>query len=211
MNNYKIVIAKYKEDMGWVHRLNQPNVIIYDKSGVVNKNSIPLPNIGRESETFIRYIIENYDSLSEYTFFLQGDPFPHMKNVDSNNLQDKINDFLSNPKEISPAFCDIYYEKADYFPDLCVRQYYKHLFGEACPEIVEFAAGCQYIVNKNRILSRPKQFYSDIHAMLLLNKVTDVGDVIGGHSFSGPVRNIPFDKLTMNPWTFERMAFKIFT
>jgi hypothetical protein len=69
MNNYKIVIAKYKEDMGWVDRLHQNNVIIYDKSGIFKENTIPLPNIGRESETFIRYIIENYDTLSEYTFF----------------------------------------------------------------------------------------------------------------------------------------------
>lgn len=75
---YKLIVAKYKEDIGWIRFFDRDNIIIYDKSDNPVPDSIPRPNIGRESETFLHYIIENYDNLCDVTIFVQGNPFEHM-------------------------------------------------------------------------------------------------------------------------------------
>ena len=77
------VIARYNEDLSWVDQLDT-DVIIYNKGVDFNFN-IPrtdVENIGRESETYIRFILEWYDKLAEYDacVFLQGDPFGHYSN-----------------------------------------------------------------------------------------------------------------------------------
>ena len=74
----QIVIAKYKEDVSWINKLTH-NFIIYDKSDLPIDGSIKLKNIGREGETFLYYIVNNYNNLDEVTVFLQGNPFEHVQ------------------------------------------------------------------------------------------------------------------------------------
>ena len=76
-----IVIARYKEDLSWIDSIpSDYNVIIYDKSPANSKkipNAIKLPNVGREAHTYLRYIVDNYNSLPDVTVFAQGNPFDH--------------------------------------------------------------------------------------------------------------------------------------
>jgi len=69
-----IVIAKYKEDVRWSAGLD---CVIYDKSK--KKGTNVLPNIGRESHTYLTWIIDNYDNLPNYAVLTQGNPFDHCK------------------------------------------------------------------------------------------------------------------------------------
>jgi len=60
------------------------NAFIYNKSN--NEIKIPndhcllknLDNIGREGETYLNHIINNYDNLCEYTLFIQDDTNNHI-------------------------------------------------------------------------------------------------------------------------------------
>lgn len=72
----KLVVAKYKENIKWIDEVNGYEVVIYDKSGSKSKHK-KLENIGRESHSYLHFIIENYDNLPEYTVFTQGNPFDH--------------------------------------------------------------------------------------------------------------------------------------
>jgi hypothetical protein len=54
------------------YKSNFSKYVVYDKSK-------DIPNVGREAETYLRYIIENYNCLPEYVAFLQGHPFDHLK------------------------------------------------------------------------------------------------------------------------------------
>jgi hypothetical protein len=101
---HEIVIARYAENVDWANEITNMNVTIYNKgksftSGSrslkkksktperrnrsVKKSKTPerrvltLPNIGRETHTYLHHIIENYDRLAEMTVFSQGDPFMH--------------------------------------------------------------------------------------------------------------------------------------
>lgn len=67
-----VVIARYNEDISWTQKIYY-TVTIYNK-GADLPNSVKLPNIGRESHTYIEHIIRNYDSLDPngITVFSQG-------------------------------------------------------------------------------------------------------------------------------------------
>lgn len=62
------------------------NVIIYNKSSYTNftfnKPNIKivnLPNIGRETDTYLNHIILNYKSISDFTVFIQDDTHNHIQ------------------------------------------------------------------------------------------------------------------------------------
>lgn len=74
----ELVIARYNEDISWLSKVKNMKITIYNKGeDNINKSSIKLPNIGRESHTYLTHIIDNYDNLSDITIFSQGDPFFH--------------------------------------------------------------------------------------------------------------------------------------
>ena len=91
MKDRLVVIARYKEDLDWLKDLNNP-FMVYNKGPewpyeITRKD---IPNKGREPETYLRAIIENYSSLDQYKYmvFLQGNPFDHC-----DELYEKINSF----------------------------------------------------------------------------------------------------------------------
>ncbi len=65
------VIARYQEDISWTKNL-PPDVTPY----VVQKGE-QLPNIGRESLSYLWFITNFYDQLNGWYYFVQGDPFGH--------------------------------------------------------------------------------------------------------------------------------------
>ena len=114
MTIYDIVIAYYNNknflalvDSFEKNLSNQYNIIIYNKSGnelSCDKNNLIqkyLPNIGRESETYLTHIIDNYDNLSEYTIFIQDDTNHHIP--DHNKFISFCNDIILN-KQVYALF-----------------------------------------------------------------------------------------------------------
>jgi hypothetical protein len=80
--NVEIVIARYNEDISWINKIpSKTKITIYNK-GIddIKYPSIKLPNVGRESHTYLTHIIDNYDNLADTTIFTQGEPFFHSPN-----------------------------------------------------------------------------------------------------------------------------------
>jgi hypothetical protein len=70
--SYKIVVARYNENINWLGP-EMKNCIIYNKGTKLNlKNEIVLENVGRESETYLNYIIINYYNLPDVVVFTQA-------------------------------------------------------------------------------------------------------------------------------------------
>ena len=63
-----IIVARHDEDITWSKPLS--NVVIIQKGR-------ELPNIGRESSSYLWYICDQYEHLEGSYFFVQGDPFYH--------------------------------------------------------------------------------------------------------------------------------------
>jgi hypothetical protein len=202
--NYKLVVSKYNENIDWLHFFDQSTIVLYDKSDA--PIGIPRKNVGRESETFLAYIIENYYELPEYVVFVQGNPFEHMKDVRPENFRSNIEDILkTNTKDSVPLLTNLHEEQPDLWPGLHVRSYYKYLFGLDCPEKTYFAAGCQYIVHKESILFHSIEKYKKLYDMVYSSPVTTCSDAITINSLSD------FSEKTMSAWTFERFGYYLFS
>lgn len=84
INENLIIISRYKEDLSWINHLKS-DIIIYNKDSNFPYDfpRTDIPNIGRESETYVRSIVENYELLDKYKYFtfLQGHPFDHCPNL----------------------------------------------------------------------------------------------------------------------------------
>ena len=82
----KVIIARYQEDISWANDIGY-DYIVYDKGELSGDNSIILPNIGRESHTYLTHIVRNYDSLATHNIFLQGNPFDHIDDRNSGDVK----------------------------------------------------------------------------------------------------------------------------
>jgi hypothetical protein len=75
MKDFEIVVAHYSEDLDWLLPVAN-DATIYGKGEAPQSTNfspaINLPNIGRESHTYLHHIVENYDSLARISMFLQG-------------------------------------------------------------------------------------------------------------------------------------------
>jgi hypothetical protein len=82
-----VVIARYKEDVKWVRKLELPYLIINKGPPIqhqdIAQNSVSAPNSleGREAHSYLWYILNYYDSLPDKVIFLQADPFEHQPDI----------------------------------------------------------------------------------------------------------------------------------
>jgi hypothetical protein len=77
----EIVIARYNENLDWLKKIKKSKdlkITVYNKGTAdIDVPFIPLPNIGRESHTYLYHIIKNYNNLADQTIFCQGDSIFH--------------------------------------------------------------------------------------------------------------------------------------
>lgn len=195
INTYKdkveIVVAKYNENVDWLIPYNTL-ITIYDKGSTYNtqnnifKNIIDLPNVGRESHTYLHHIVNNYDNLKEYTVFIQGKIYDHTKF--------QLNDYIKNK---NPFFSDInmkgtifasnnaygYLEHTKHWLQeynnghmekelLDFETWFNMYIKKTLPPITDFvwSHGACFCVTKTCILSNPKSYYETL-LLLLSNHV----------------------------------------
>lgn len=171
------VVAKYNEDVEWCKGLNH-KVTIYDKSKNPIEGSIKLKNVGREGETFLYHIVNNYHNLDEVTVFLQGNPFEHLQllvgwrakltNEEINIVINKMNTEINDNCDFS-TFYQVLYNNPNgangVNTTLAGIQYYGEMYNH-----FTVSPGAQYIVPKKYILSRPLEFWKNLHSAMYDNE-----------------------------------------
>ena len=164
----EVVVSRYSENLSWVNQVpKECKVTIYNKGNDLEFSCIKLNNIGRESHTYIRHIVDNYNNLSDYTIFVQGNPFDH-----SPGLIGYIENILNleeNNKDFSWLTSNMFRTDFEYKrePNMSVCPYikfaYETIFGESPDfEAFIFGGGAQFCVSKSRIQERPLSFYKNI-------------------------------------------------
>jgi len=70
----EVVLAQYHEDISWTTEYAAPGVCftVYSKGEEPPVGAVRLPNVGRESHTFLHHIVHNYDTLAPWTVFSQA-------------------------------------------------------------------------------------------------------------------------------------------
>ena len=78
-DQFQLVVAQYDEDLSWTDEGYMGTRRVYTK-GTPTPTGLPspfdtytlLPNRGHECDTYLKHVIDNYDSLSKYISFTQG-------------------------------------------------------------------------------------------------------------------------------------------
>ena len=159
-------------------------------SGVkkLNENTkyqiIDLPNVGRESHTWVYHIYENYESLTENIIFLQGRiddlgcmAFQDLKKYEEGLEKDVFcasrlglltpfhwrNDNLSIPRDI--RYKSSWNEGKISRNKLGFRKFSEELFPEISMFVPTSYGGC-FAVNSKSVKSYPKSFYLNLINLL---------------------------------------------
>lgn len=157
-----VVVSRHTEYIEWTEEIAYP-IIIYDKSKIPIKNAIYRPNIGREAETLLYYIITNYNNLPEKTIFLQGDPRGNPVSYSYSQVIDEVN--KEHATKLMPILAPNFRVNInDYWLKSC-GQLHSILFHS--DPIVEYSSGVQYVIPKQSILSRPIELYITLHMLMV--------------------------------------------
>ncbi len=197
----EVVVARYKEDVSWLDTSEWP-AVIYDKGGDLvasgDSRAVGLPNVGREAHTYFTHILERYPDFPDYTIFLQGDPFFHTQDLSAEQLFELADGkILRNIKFFGFAWfkirCDQLGRPHDmhdpakegkwkgWGKDIPVGEIFEKLFKRPSPEkFIANAPTGNFIVAKERILTRPRSFYENALGLVMADQDDENNT---GHAF----------------------------
>jgi hypothetical protein len=163
----KLIVARYNENLDWLNKINFESVI-YNK-GDIDSNYINLPNIGREADTYLNYILSNYNNLSDITVFTQANPFDHCYDfVEKVNTTTDFNNVVwlgTNWGPVTKNFEGGPGERPLPLLDIC-EELFQIKFSKDKTFI--FSAGAQYMVPKNFILKKSLNWWKNCY--IVFNK-----------------------------------------
>lgn len=189
-----IVVAHFNEDLDWLGD-HASNATVYYKGAAPSgrfRACHKLPNVGRESHTFLHHIVHNYDRLSFMTIFLQGnihDERPATKPHTHLPLDEIVNrsaEFTNG--QVYPISRVYDFRQWDGLPfsadwlvvrgstlrssKLTPAQFWKVIFGKDHPLAVRQIGGALMGVTRAAIRRQPLTFYQG-----LLAYFNDLGEV----------------------------------
>ena len=186
MASYSIVVARYNEDIAWLKPL-MDHCVIYNKGPALGlKNEISLPNVGRESHTYLYHIIQNYDSLTDIVVFTQARISDHRGSNDPNYLLKMRDEAEKAGKSVPPeihtdgrglAYCwnssfnldkrcylSIFGNPSCYKEKRIVpfKTWFENHITTPYPNPISIYPNALFAVTKKHILSRPKSYYESL-------------------------------------------------
>lgn len=183
-----IVVSRYNKDVDFVYRINNNkdvNVMIYDKENPNNPLNVPV-NKGNEASVYLKYIIDYYDDLPDFTFFIHDEEYAwhhsgsiidkYDEAIQSNLMYYNINDRAGwNRRNLIPPetyvellkFYDKYIEA--YIPISKVPNNEDFIFG--------YIGSAQFLIHKKLIQNLPREFYSNLYDWII---TTDLSNYISG-------------------------------
>ncbi len=208
-----IIISRYNEKLEWTTKApyNKYKYIVYNK-GINNdfekKNVskiLQLPNVGRESHTYLQHIINNYESLADINIFLPGSIDTNHKVFKKNKFAKKLLNYIEKYKNAVflsfgnikdnditkefynfkvEAYSSTSAENRKLNTEYIIRKsehrpfqnWFKHnITSEKVPYVIHYGI---FSINKKDILQKPKSYYEK-----LMNLVSDHSNPEDGHYF----------------------------
>jgi hypothetical protein len=168
-----IVVSRYKKDVSWVNKIKgNVNILVYDKENPENKYNVPV-NKGNEASVYLKYIIDHYDTLPDFTYFIHDDEYAwhhsgsvvikYYESIMKKQLYYNINDkcILGSIK------------KNKWYEDIC--KWYKEYIEKYIPMdslpnqdwTIGFKGSAQFLVHRDLIKNLPIEFYQDLYNWII--------------------------------------------
>jgi len=169
------VVSRYKKNVDWVYKLKNVKLYIYDKEVPENEYNIPV-NKGNEASVYLKYIIDNYDNLSDFTFFIHDEEYAWHHSgsiidlldeaVVSNKLYYNINENCINSMNDVLICCN----KNDWTNDF--KNWYNTYIEMYVPfnslDLAKIYRNCaQFLVHKSLITKLPLEFYEKLYNWII--------------------------------------------
>ena len=198
----EVVLARYTEDVSTVlldDMFKGMTITIYDKSNHDISHVIKLPNVGRESHTYLYHILQNYHSLADVTVFLPGSCMDDHKVEQTKALMRRVMDtadtafqgsLMDDGQDVRTALYD--FELASYenrnplnreantevnllpSPIRPFGAWYDAMFPE-CEDVYIIPWGGIFAVAKRHILQHGKERYERLISMVDTHSNPEVG------------------------------------
>jgi hypothetical protein len=168
---WQLVVSHCNESLQWIPSVGIENVMVYTKCGAAPNRTLPYEwrtgeNVGRETETFARHLLEQYDALAPYTVFVQGN-LAH-----GGDVVEQLRALQKRP----PSACallgaPVVRARADGCPNhcglaiqaTCARLATAHT---TCRAPFPFAAGGQFVLTRQRARALSRARYAEMLAMM---------------------------------------------
>lgn len=170
--NIKVIIAHYNEDLSWINDLRSSFQII-------SKKTIPeetVPNKGREASSYLEYIINNYESLTDISIFIHG----HRTSWHNSDVEKYINgkskflveyyniNLISSPRNSEPLWS--LNEQAIGFLEKNKYIIEKEINQNINPLNIKYRAASCFYVKKEAILRHKLKSYKNWYEWIMSSK-----------------------------------------
>ena len=173
-----IVVSRYNKNVDFAYKINNGkniNVLIYDKENPNNPLNIPV-NKGNEASVYLKYIIDNYDNLSDFTFFIHDEEYAWHH---SGSIIDKYNEAVMSKQLFFNINDKCNWDKKNLIDKhIYVRllQWYDEYIEQYIPIskvpnnldfIYSYFGSAQFLVHKDLIRNLPKEFYIKLYNWII--------------------------------------------
>ena len=173
-----VVCARYKRNVDFLTRLQEVapvDILIYDKENPANPLNIPV-NKGNEASVYLKYIVDYYDQLPEYTFFIQDEEFAWHH---SGSIVDKFREALDTNQKYYNINDLAHWNKPNLIPPHLYQlllQWYATYVEEYIPLskvpnnndfIYDHRGAAQFLVHRDLIRGLPKVFYERLYDWII--------------------------------------------
>jgi len=171
-----IVCSRYNRNTDFVYRINNGEnikVMVYDKENNDNPYNVPV-NKGNEASVYLKYIIDHYDNLSEFTYFIHDEEYSwhHSGSIidkfkeakDSKEKYYNINHF-----EWKEALRRDHYEEYLKFYNEIIEEYIplKKVPNGEIDLRLGYKGCAQFLVHRDLIRCLPKEFYIKLYNWIM--------------------------------------------
>jgi len=167
------VVSRYKKNVDWVYKLKNINKIyIYDKETPENEYNIPV-NKGNEASVYLKYIIDNYEKLTDFTFFIHDDEYAwhhsssiidkYDEAVASNELYYNINDNCI----LGSIVNNDWYQEILMWYDKYIEEYIPMNTLPNKDWTKKHRGSAQFLVHKSLITNLPLKFYENLYEWII--------------------------------------------
>ena len=173
-----VVVSRYNKNVDFVNRINNGNninILIYDKENPSNPLNIPV-NKGNEASVYLKYIIDNYDELTDYTFFIHDEEYAWHH---TGSIIDKFNEAVISNEKYYNINDKCHWNRRNLIDNNTYQELLKwyNMFIEKyipiskVPNnsdfIYNYLGSAQFLVHKDLIRNLPKEFYKNIYDWII--------------------------------------------
>jgi hypothetical protein len=173
------VVSRYKKNVDWVYKLKHINhFYIYDKETPENKYNIPV-NKGQEASVYLKYIIDNYENLSDFTFFIHDDEYawhhsgsiiPKLEEaIRSNKLYYNINDRCI----LGSIVTNEWYNEILIWYKIFIEKYIPLNSLPNKDWTLNHRGAAQFLLHKSLIRNLPLEFYKNLYNWIITTPITN--------------------------------------